>query len=219
MIPIQTMGVSILTYTHVIWDFDGTLYDTYPSMASAFTEALRERGVEESERGVMALMKISMDYALDQFRARYPVVDDALLHRYKQIRKADELQTAHPFDGIPALLGRIQGEGGHNYIFTHRGSTTHAFLGRDGLTGLFTDIITTEQHFPRKPDPAGILFLIEKYDMPKGSAVMVGDRALDILSGKNAGVATCFFDPGAAPLDIADVSCDNVAALAKALGY
>ena len=29
-------------YRHVIWDFDGTLFDTYPVMASVFQQMLRE---------------------------------------------------------------------------------------------------------------------------------------------------------------------------------
>ncbi|MDW2886482.1 hypothetical protein [Exiguobacterium artemiae] len=31
-------------YRHVIWDFDGTLFDTYPVMATVLQEMLRGQG-------------------------------------------------------------------------------------------------------------------------------------------------------------------------------
>ncbi|HAX98844.1 MAG TPA: phosphoglycolate phosphatase, partial [Candidatus Atribacteria bacterium] len=36
-----------MKYTEYIWDFDGTLFDTYPVMVKAFQRALRELGIEE----------------------------------------------------------------------------------------------------------------------------------------------------------------------------
>ena len=33
-----------MRYRHIIWDFDGTLFDTYPVMARAFTETMNEAG-------------------------------------------------------------------------------------------------------------------------------------------------------------------------------
>ena len=208
-----------MPYTHIIWDFDGTLYDTYPSMASAFAAVLGERGISEPVDDIYKAMKISVGHALDMYRARYENLDDAFLARYKDIRMADEQHAAHPFPGIPELLRRIVANGGHNYILTHRGPTTHTMLERDGLDDVFDGVITTEQNFPRKPDPAGLVYLIQTHDMPMNKAIMVGDRDLDILTGKHAGIATCFFDPGGVPSPIADQSALTMPELAAVLGY
>ncbi|HWT26865.1 MAG TPA: HAD hydrolase-like protein [Mobilitalea sp.] len=34
-------------YKHIIWDFDGTLFDTYPAMGSVFKEMLKEIEIVE----------------------------------------------------------------------------------------------------------------------------------------------------------------------------
>ena len=39
---------------HVIWDFDGTLFDTYPFFMSALSRALKLRGIAADARVMMA---------------------------------------------------------------------------------------------------------------------------------------------------------------------
>lgn len=34
-------------FKHVIWDFDGTLFDTYPVMAKIFKDLLEKENIEE----------------------------------------------------------------------------------------------------------------------------------------------------------------------------
>lgn len=59
----------------------------------------------------------------------------------------------------------------------------------------FQDMVTSDDDYPRKPDPAGLLTLLKRYDLPPESTLIIGDREIDIQAGKNAGVATCFYSP------------------------
>ena len=45
----------------------------------------------------------------------------------------------------------------------------------------------------RKPSPEGIEYLLGKYKLPVRECLMIGDRELDVLAGKNAGVDACLF--------------------------
>ena len=56
----------------------------------------------------------------------------------------------------------------------------------------------------RKPSPEAIEYLMEKYKIKPEEAIMIGDRELDILSGKNAGIHTCFFDDQGGICNLAD---------------
>ena len=69
------------------------------------------------------------------------------------------------------------------------------YLEEYGLAGLFTDFVTADLHFPTKPAPEGILYLLQHHDISPESAAMVGDREIDILSGRNAGIDGILFDP------------------------
>lgn len=66
------------------------------------------------------------------------------------------------------------------------------------LSDYFDDdnIIGREQCAP-KPDPAGILQLMQRWQSPPESTIMVGDYVFDLQAGRNAGVATVHFDTNA----------------------
>jgi len=98
------------------------------------------------------------------------------------------------------VLEKIQQAGGQQYIFTHhRYLSLKRLLDAFGLGGFFAEIVTPESGFPRKPDPAGFRYLVEKYAMPAGDVLAVGDREPDILSAQAAGIRACLFGPQ--PLD------------------
>jgi phosphoglycolate phosphatase-like HAD superfamily hydrolase len=59
-----------------------------------------------------------------------------------------------------------------------------------------TYTLDSSRPFPRKPDPAALNFLCEKFDIDKSTALMVGDRDIDIDVGHNAGMRGCLFDTG-----------------------
>jgi phosphoglycolate phosphatase-like HAD superfamily hydrolase len=42
----------------IIWDFDGTLFDTYPGTVNAFIMALKDNGIEETSENVLNKLKI-----------------------------------------------------------------------------------------------------------------------------------------------------------------
>lgn len=66
---------------------------------------------------------------------------------------------------------------------------------------MFTEIITGDNHFARKPDPEALTYLLDKYELEPSQTAMVGDRPLDILAGQNAGVKTILFDEAGIFLD------------------
>ncbi|MFZ0076515.1 MAG: HAD hydrolase-like protein, partial [Exiguobacterium undae] len=75
-------------YRHVIWDFAGTLFDTYPVMASVFQQMLREQGREEPLETILETMKISANTMYVQYG-----FDPNSISEYKTRKAQDELQT------------------------------------------------------------------------------------------------------------------------------
>ena len=187
-----------MRYRHILWDFDGTLFDTYPPMARAFAEALRACSLEADWREVMGWMKLSMETAKAHYRETL-ALPDAFFAHYKALRVQEEARDAHPFAGAPALLRALAADGARHYLVTHRSrETAHALLARSDLLPLFADGVTSEDGFARKPDPAGVNHLLSKHGIAPREAIMVGDRDLDVQAGQRAGITTCFFDPDSA---------------------
>ena len=179
-------------YRHIIWDFDGTLYDTYPVMARAFAQALAEFGHSEPECEVFARLKRSRPHTAEHYREKYGVGGGFFELEHKRRLEAEWADCA-PFPGIPALLREVCEGGGRNYLYTHRGGSALRYLERDGLRGLFTGFVTGEDGFPRKPCPDAILHLLRTHEIPPKKALMIGDRELDVMAAKNAGIAACLF--------------------------
>ncbi len=197
-----------MKYNHIIWDFDGTLFDSYPVMASAFSEALNQIGISKTAEAVIPHMKISMGHITQHIKETYNL-GDSFFTNYKSLRKQAEIENLQPFDGVIELCCNIYKNGGKNYLFTHRGESSRYFLDKFRLTPYFADLITSTQKFPRKPSPDAIMFLMDKHGFEPSDAIMIGDRDLDILSGKNAGIHTCHFTEGGRPSGIAEININN----------
>ena len=51
-------------FRNIIWDVDGTLFDTYPAIARAFQVALNDLGKDASLEWIEGLAKTSLSYCV-----------------------------------------------------------------------------------------------------------------------------------------------------------
>ncbi|MFC4771662.1 HAD-IA family hydrolase [Enterococcus hermanniensis] len=174
-----------------IWDFDGTLYDTYPIMMQALMKTFKDFNIERDETIIYRKIKeesirqMIIDWKL-------PVPD---FYRVYHDYEAKQNKDSFPFNETREMLEELQAIGGQHFILTHRTvESTWSLLKRDGLEDLIVAIIGSDSNFPRKPDPTALNYLMETYQMDRAQTVMIGDRQLDIEAGNNAHVRTCFFD-------------------------
>lgn len=177
------------TIKHFIWDFDGTLVDTYPNLVRYMTLALSDFGITVEPVEILEKMMENIPYAIEYYTQRYDLTE--LKERYDyhySIGKTDDVQT---FENVTAVLQRIQQMGGYNYIYTNRGITLDALLDKIQLRDYFTEIIKAgDPEFEYKPSPRPILYLMEKYGATPDNTAMVGDRKCDLESGYQAGCKT-----------------------------
>ncbi len=182
-----------MKFTHFIWDFDGTLFDTYPRINSVFQQSLREEGLDVSMETLIPLTKVNLHYAC---KALAPELEDAVMARYRQHAKERLDEPIFPFPGVKQALQSIHEQGGHNYLYTLSGPETIRALEAHGMKQYFTDFVTRADGFPNKPAPDAVLHLVEKHHLDKAECVMVGDRDIDLLSGTNAGISAALYDAG-----------------------
>ena len=205
-----------MRFNHIIWDYDGTLFDTYPVMATAFRDALADCSITEPIDTIISFMTISMGDTAKHYKEKYQL-DDAFFERFTTQRKKAELENAKPFTGIIDLCHNICAHGGKNHLLTHRGESAIHFMEKYDILTNFTELITAKQNFPRKPSPNAILYLIDKYSFSSDDAIMIGDRDLDVLSGKNAGIRSCYFSIQGKKSEFADFNINCISELNKIL--
>ncbi|GIO29854.1 MULTISPECIES: HAD hydrolase-like protein [Paenibacillus] len=169
---------------NILWDFDGTLFDTYPAFTDIFYDIL---GGDISKEEIYSHLKISMTHAARHFG-----------FTEQQIRDWRNRETVHPggtppFSGVEEVLRFAD----LNVIMTHKPrKEVLEILEYYRWERYFRHIVAGDDGFPRKPDPASYRFLHETYRLD----LAIGDREIDILPAKAIGISTCLFQnrtPGA----------------------
>lgn len=171
-----------MDYRDYIWDLGGTLLDNYAVSTQAFRDTLQHFGVEASYDEIYQQLKISTQAAHSYFR-----VQDDFLPAYKMI-EAQYLEKPILFDGAKEVLAKIVAEGGRNFLVSHRNDSLLGILDKTGIRPYFTEVVTANNGFARKPNPESMLYLKTKYRMTR--ALVIGDREIDVEAGSAAGFDT-----------------------------
>ncbi len=178
----------------LIWDAGGTLFDTYPAIVAACRAALKELGHESTDPWLMGLFRETTAYALRTVAETFGLDREELTTTYKKAYAALGPEVQPPFPYVREVCALMCRSGGRNFIVTHRArASLEALLRTHELTDYFVDWITKEDPYPRKPDPTSLLALMGRHGVDAYRSMAVGDRELDVLAGKRAGLRTCFF--------------------------
>ena len=182
-----------LRFRACIWDFDGTLFNSYPIMNRAMVEALETLSQPRPFEEVRRLMKQSVSTALTFYHEHFSLGKELETEfRRREKLLSDDLP---PYDGALKLCRDITEAGGMNLLYTHRDSLSEAMLRRYGFTPFFAGGVTAEDGFPSKPAPDALEHLMKTFSFSPEEGLMIGDRDIDLLAGKNAGIAGYLFDP------------------------
>ena len=185
-------GCGTERYADWFFDLDGTLVDSAPDILRLLGGVLREEGlaVPKLDKGrIGPLLE-------DIIRGICPDLAPADLERIVRIYRAR--YRACPFDespafpGIPLLFERLSGRGCRLFVATNKPEdVTRRLLDARGLLPYLTGFACSDSVPGRRLSKAGMLaLLMERHGVEPGTAIMVGDSALDMRGGQEAGMAT-----------------------------
>ena len=180
-----------MKFTEYFWDFDGTLFDTYPRINRAVQKSLHEMDIDVSLEELLPVLKRSLGHV---FRAFAPGREKEAAAIYHSHAEDEGYESMQPYPGAERILQSVLEHGGRNYLYTHRDKVALQYLDLYGLTGFFTDFVTGEDGFPFKPAPDALNALMERNGLKKDACLMLGDRDIDIGAGVNAGIRTLLYD-------------------------
>lgn len=171
---------------NILWDFDGTLFDTYPAYTNILFQVL---GETVDKREIYEKLKVSYSHAIHFYN-----ISSQQEEEIKRLKKKISPEDMKPFNGVEKILKFAN----KNVIVTHKHRDgVLATLQYYGWDKYFVDMVTKDDGFPRKPDPSAYKYLHEKYTIN----LVVGDRELDILPAKKLGISTCLYQN---QVDVAD---------------
>lgn len=181
-----------------IFDLDGTLTDTLPTIAHYVNLALAEAGlpqIEETERfcdfvgnGAAVLIERTLTYL-----GRYQGHDglfDRVFSTYTKAYDEAPLYLTHTYEGMPELIDALRARGIRCAVLTNKPE----FAGKEVVRHFYGDVFDTvsgdRDGVALKPAPDGLLSILDKLALQKEDALMIGDTGVDIATGVNAGVKT-----------------------------
>lgn len=179
-------------YDFLIYDFDGTLSDTYPVFTEAFLKLMEKYDIPQDRDTVYGLLKQSVGAALNHYD--FPMSKKAAREEFEKIYEPIALEKQNLFPEAEGILRFGTENGKKNYVYTHSGLWVYALMERMGIRDCFDFVLDCTYDFPRKPAPDALNFLIEKCGIDRSRALMIGDRDLDIEVAHNAGIDACLFD-------------------------
>lgn len=180
---------------HLIYDFDGTIADSYALFLRFWNEIAEKRGIQilcDQNTLYRELKKTAYDaYKILQCE---DILDyDTFLADFHALQEKHRMDF-QPFPEAVALLKRAKRAGKRNYLYTHTGPVVKDMLSNMGLLEYFDFILDASYRFPLKPAPDALLFLQEHLSLDPKECVMIGDRPIDALAGQNAGMKGCLWD-------------------------
>jgi phosphoglycolate phosphatase len=203
----------------LIFDLDGTLIDSEEDLAIAVNATRADAGLAPLTKDDVAAMVgrgatelIRQAVPSDQARFRHS------LEFFVQYYRKHSLEHTKLYPGTAEAIIEMHGHGYTMGVLTNK----PVRISRDILAALkladkFRFIYGARGPLPgpphpdgtvsfeeKKPNPVGILTMLKHTALHPRQALMVGDSAVDVLTGRNAGVWTCGVSYGFQPDSLRD---------------
>ena len=179
--------------TAFIWDLDGTLLDSYEAILSGIEETYARFDLPYNKEEVRAfILKHSVQDLLVQV-AEERGLDVDRLNQVRAQSLAEKNAQVILMPGARKVLAWANQQGIQQYVYTHKGDNALTILRDLGLDVYFTEILTSQSGFARKPSPEAAIYLISKYHLKPDRTFYIGDRTLDIDFAQNSGIQSINF--------------------------
>ena len=179
--------------TAFIWDLDGTLLDSYEAILSGIEETYAQFSIPFDKEKVRAfILKYSVQDLLMQV-AEERGLDVDRLNQVRAQSLAEKNAQVILMPGAHEVLAWANQQGIQQFVYTHKGDNALTFLRDLGLDVYFTEILTSQSGFARKPSPEAAIYLLDKYGLNPQQTYYIGDRTLDIEFAQNSGIQSINF--------------------------
>ncbi len=207
----------------LIFDLDGTLADTGQDITNALNYALQPYGVknysvEETKMMVGSGISALLTSLLPSDRTS-PAAKKEVETRFLDFYSKHLLDNTVSYPHVNETLGKLNGYM-KAVLSNKRTAYSKDILQQLGIARHFDIIWGSDSVREKKPSPVPILDLLNKLQISKENAVMIGDSNYDVEAGREAGVKVIGVTYGFRPrkyLEKSDVILDSFDELLKVI--
>lgn len=166
----------------VIFDFDGTVADTYDVALRILHDIAATRRIE-APRDIESLRMMSAAEVISKYKLS--VLDLLFFEKKYEDGVYRRLLSIRPFRGLKHVLAELDKGNGLGIISSNRRENVFAFLNHTGLDKYF-DFLETGS--PILGKPRRIRAIMKKHGYSKADVVYVGDEVRDIEAARKVGI-------------------------------
>jgi HAD superfamily hydrolase (TIGR01509 family) len=174
----------------LIFDFDGTLVDSSPLHARAFSAAFAPLGIPvDYERIAGITTPAAVDKILAEARVDLAAEQRVALVREKQQHVLELLKAElKPIEGAVAFLEAARSRCRLALCTSGSLRSVSAALAKTNLVGMFDPLITAEDVKRSKPDPEGFLLALRHARLAPAEALIFEDAESGLAAARAAGI-------------------------------
>ncbi len=174
----------------VIFDFDGTLADTFPLVYHTFKSLYKKyKGKNVYTDEIISTFGPTEPAIIEKHFSEHDI--DEVKETYFKIYTDKHPELVKPRQEIKDLLDYLKGKGVKLGIMTGKSSRSlDISLQLMGLDGYFDVLVSGDDTKKPKPDPEGLLIALDKLASKPDETLFIGDSNVDVDAGKSADIPT-----------------------------
>lgn len=174
---------------YVLFDFDGTVFDTAEGITKSVQYALTKFGIEAE---LSELMCFCGPPLTEMFSLKYGLSEEEAIRAvefYRERYMPVGWKECKPFDGMHELLQKLRADGIVTAVATSKPQHfAEIILEEYGMSGDFDLICGSMLDGTRTKKREVIEYVLETLKITPDEAVMVGDRKYDIIGAVSCGL-------------------------------
>lgn len=176
-----------------IFDLDGTLINSLPTIAYYVNLALSEVGLEpiDEERykyfagdGKKKLISRALAYCGGDTKEDL----EKVVESYDAHYEADTMYLTKAYDGVEELISHLKKRDTKIAICSNKPHNVVCDIARLIFDGSIDFVHGQKETVPTKPAPDSVFTIMDKLGIEKDECIFVGDTNVDIQTAKNAGI-------------------------------
>lgn len=175
----------------IIFDLDGTLVDSQEDIINAVKFSLKTlRLKEKTDSEISAYIGTGVEDLIRKSLGARPELFKEALEIFTQHYSKHFADNTVLYPNVKQILEHFKNKKMAVVTNKNKHSTVRT-LNAFEIDGYFSDVLGGDDVSCRKPSSCPLDLVIQKHKAKKENALIVGDMAIDVLAGKQAGIATC----------------------------
>jgi len=178
----------------IVFDLDGTLVDSIHDLAEAASDlSERHGGPRLDDETVCRLVGEGAEVLVERVMARAGLAapPPGALQEFLELYERRMFDTTRAYPGVCDTLRALADTHAMALLTNKPEDSARKVLAHTGLDGFFRHLVFGDGELGRKPDPAGLVWLMARHGAPARRTVLVGDSEVDLATARAAGVRVC----------------------------